>query len=191
MKRTGLFLATVALGAAAAGLLSCSDYSPLGVGSVTGPPVARVMSSTTGTVSGLAYCPQTYDSVSQVVGPLGGVITVGNHSFWVDSAVLRDTVRITAVAPTDTIRWVRFKPEGLQFRPNSLHGYPSGALLYTSYKDCQMISTQTLRIAQVDDSLNIVGYLDSYAQGKKRSWSKGNQYVYGWIPHFSSYAVSW
>src|SRR6266704_397004 len=99
MKRTGLFLATVALGAAAAGL-SCSDYSPLRVTSVTGPSVARVMSiTTTETVSGLAYCPQTYDAVSQVVGPLGGVITVGNHSFWVDSAVLRDTVRITAVAP--------------------------------------------------------------------------------------------
>ncbi len=135
------------------------------------------------------YSPLRVTGVTGVTDVTGSPVT--NHSFWVDSAVLRDTVRITAVAPTDTIRWVRFKPEGLQFRPNSLHGYPSGALLYTSYKDCQMISTQTLRIAQVDDSLNIVGYLDSYAQGKKRSWSKGNQYVYGWIPHFSSYAVSW
>jgi hypothetical protein len=116
---------------------------------------------------------------------------VGSHVFWVDSLVLQDTVTITAVAPTDTVRWVRFEPSGLLFPPNSVHGYPTGALLYTNYKECEMIPSQTLRMAQVDDSMHILSYLESVASGRKREWSKGNQYVYGWIPHFSSYAISW
>src|SRR3989449_10926071 len=63
--------------------------------------------------SGLVACSQTYDSVTQVIGPAGGLIAVGRHSLWVDSMALRDTVRITAVAPADTVRWVRFRPDGL------------------------------------------------------------------------------
>ena len=158
-------------------------------------PVVRDARATLGTttpvVSGLAYCPQAYDSVTQVIGPMGGMITVGTHTFWVDSAVLKDTVSITAVAPDDTVRWVRFKPDGLQFPANPVHGYATGAVLYTNYKECEMIPSQTLRMAQVDDSMNIIGYLETVSSGRKRQWSKGNQYVYGFIPHFSSYAISW
>jgi hypothetical protein len=152
---------------------------------------AKTSQSSLQQLSGLAYCPQSYDSVTQAIGPEGGMITVGSHTFWVDSLALTDTVSITAVAPADTVRWVRFSPEGLQFRPNPTHGYPTGALLYTNYKECEMIPSMALRIAQVDDSMHILGYLESVSSGRKRQWSKGNQYIYGWIPHFSSYAISW
>src|SRR5205823_4309505 len=72
--------------------------------------------STKGT--GLLACSQTYDSVTQVVGPAGGFIVVGSHILWVDTMALADTVRITAVASADTVRPVRFQPDGLQFRTN-------------------------------------------------------------------------
>jgi len=181
--------------AAIAAVSSCGDSSPAGV-SVPTPSFQKgannwTTTTTSSTPSGLVYCPQTYDSVTQVVGPQGGVIVVGAHALWVDSLVLSDTVSITAVAPADTVRWVRFQPNGLQFKANSVDGYPTGALLYTSYKDCAQIPTGTLRIAQVDDQLNVIGYLESVSSGKRNWWSQGQQYVYGWVPHFSNYALSW
>ncbi len=178
-------LFSMLLVAAAAAASSCDAPSPVGVS------LSRLGSSMSATPSGLLFCPQTYDSVTQVIGPRGGLIAVGPHYLWVDSLVLGDTVSITAVAPTDTVRWVRFQPEGLRFPANGVDGYPAGALLYTSYRDCAVIPSDTLRIAQVDDSLRIIGYLESVSKGKKKWWSHGSQYVYGWLPHFSAYAVSW
>ena len=120
------------------------------------------------------------------------LITVGRHFLWVDSMALSDTVRITAVAPADTVRWVRFYPNGLQFRTN---GAGWSALLYTSFKDCGVPTADTLRIAQVTDSLNIIRYLappdSTWIRVRKKVWSKGNQYVAGVLHHFSQYAVSW
>lgn len=124
------------------------------------------------------------------MGPLGGYLAVGRHILAVDSMVLTDTVTITAVAPASTVRWVRFKPDGLRFPANETHGYPAGAVLYTNYKDCGQIPSGTLRIAQIDDSLNILGYLESVSSGRKNWWSAGDQYIYGWLPHFSGYALA-
>lgn len=190
--RRALFpLALAACATAAA--VSCGDPSPLGVdlaapafqqGSKWSVPEAKG--------SGLVACSQTYDSVTQVIGPAGGLIVVGHHFLWVDSMALGDTVRITAVAPADTVRWVRFYPDGLQFRTN---GAGWSALLYTSFKDCGLPTADTLRIAQVTDSLNIIRYLASpdstWIKVRKKGWSKGNQYVAGVLHHFSQYAVSW
>src|SRR3989449_5555537 len=81
--------------------------------------------------TGLVVCSQTYDSVTKVIGPRGDTLRVGNHILWVDSLVLSVPVAITAVAPADTVRWVRFRPEGLDrksTRLNSSHGYISYAV---------------------------------------------------------------
>jgi hypothetical protein len=183
-------LTAVAVAVAAA---NCRDAS-VGV-SDPSPVFAKggttALSTLTSTLSGLVYCPQGYDSVSQVMGPAGGYIVVGPHVFMLDSLVLADTVTITAVAPADTVRWVRFAPDGLAFPPNAVNGYPAGALLYTSYKDCGAIPSKTFRIAQVDDALNILGYLDAFSKGRKNPDSQGDQHIYGWLPHFSNYALSW
>src|SRR5216110_2796439 len=178
-------LMPLALLAALAATLSCTDPSPLGV-----PAFRRGGRGEGGSSNGtgLLACSQTYDSVTQVVGPAGGFIVVGSHILWVDTMALADTVRITAVAPADTMRWVRFQPDGLQFRTN---GAGRSAILYTTYKDCGVPTSDTLRIAQVSDSLGILGYLETYVQIRRRSWSQGNQYVYGVLHHFSQYAVSW
>src|SRR2546426_4152567 len=89
----------------------------------------------TSTKTGLVVCPQTYDSVTKVIGPRGDTLRVGNHILWVDSLVLSVPVAITAVAPADTVRWVRFQPEGLVFPPSAVdlsYGLSTGALLYRS-----------------------------------------------------------
>src|SRR5713101_68467 len=77
------------------------------------------------TSTGLIPCSQSYDSVTQVIGPLGGLIAVGHHFLWVDSLALGGAVSITAVAPAGTVRWVRFQPDGLVFQTNSRTGYPA------------------------------------------------------------------
>ncbi|TMJ04664.1 MAG: hypothetical protein E6H01_04090 [Bacillati bacterium ANGP1] len=138
--------------------------------------------------SGLVSCGQTYDSVTQLIGRKGGGFAVGPHYLFVDSLALSDTVRITAVAPSDTVRWVRFRPDGLVFQPT---GDGWSALLYTNYTDCGVSTSDTLRVAQVSDALSILGYLQSYSKIKKNLWSQGQQYVVGLLQHFSNYAVAW
>jgi hypothetical protein len=158
----------------------------------TAPLAARTLASasalplsSSGKPTGLVVCPQLYDSVSQVIGPAGGVITVGHHLFVLTPQVLTTSVRITAVAPADTVRWVRFQPNGLVFQIGS-YGVP--AILYTSYKDCRVPLSDTLRIAQVTDALSILAYLQPYGQ---RNVLSSNQYAVGLLWHFSNYAVAW
>jgi len=181
-------LIPLALLAALAATSSCTDPSPLGV-----PAFRRggrgQEGSTKGT--GLLACAQTYDSVTQVIGPAGGFIVVGSHILWVDTMALADTVRITAVAPADTVRWVRFQPDGLQFRTN---GAGWSAVLFTSFKDCRVPTADALRIAQITDSLQVIRYLDPasiWIKVRRNAWSQGNQYIAGVLNHFSQYAVAW
>ena len=178
---------------ATAAAVSCGDPSPVGV-DLRAPAYLqasrRAPLPTKG--YGLVACAQTYDSVTQVIGPAGGLIAVGHHFLWVDSMALSDTVSITAVAPADTVRWVRFQPDGLRFQTN---GAGWSALLYTSFTDCGVPTADTLRIAQVTDSLSVIRYLapadSTWIRVRKKGWSKGNQYVAGVLHHFSQYAVSW
>ncbi len=178
---------------ATAAAVSCRDPSPVGV-AIPAPSFQQggrwTIPGTKG--AGLVACLQTYDSVTQVIGPAGGLIAVGHHYLWVDSMALSDTVSITAVAPADTVRWVRFQPDGLQFRTN---GAGWSALLYTSFSDCGVPTGDTVRIAQVTDSLNIIRYLappdSTWIKVRKKAWSKGQQYVAGVLHHFSQYAISW
>src|SRR5437773_6091998 len=175
-------LIPLALLAALAATSSCTDPSPLGV-----PAFRRggrgQEGSTKGT--GLLACSQTYDSVTQVVGPAGGFIVVGSHILWVDTMALADTVRITAVAPADTVRWVRFQPDGLHFRTN---GAGWSAVLFTSFKDCGVPTAEALRTAQSTDRMQVIRYLDPasvWIRVRKNAWSQGNQYIAGVLNHFS------
>jgi len=182
----------VLLAGVSAVVATCGEPTPPGVGL----QASRVKSPSGGSssTSGLVKCTQTYDSVSKVIGPRGDTLQVGNHIFWVDALVLTDTVTITAVAPADTVRWVRFEPSGLLFPPNATdlaYGLSAGAVLYTNYKDCGVPSGDTLRIAQVDASKTILGYLQTWSKVKKNSWSQAQQWAAGQVPHFSDYAIAW
>jgi len=185
------------LASATAAALSCGDPSPVGVQT---PALRAARASNkpqpTGTSNktGLVACSQTYDSVTKVIGPGGDTLQVGHHILWVDTQVLSAPVTITAVAPADTVRWVRFQPDGLVFPPSSAdlaNGLSAGAILYTSYKDCGLPTSDTLRVAQVSDALAILGYLQTWSQVRRNAWSQANQWVAGVLPHFSNYAVAW
>ena len=175
----------------AAAAMSCRDTSPLGVSAV----VARAKDpAPSGAKTGLVPCSQSYDSATTVIGPLGGILTVGAHQLWIDSLSLTGPVLITAVAPAGNARWVRFQPEGLVFKPGfyaTASGVNAGAALYTSYKDCGVPLSTSLRIAQVSESMDILGYLQTWVQARKNPWSQANQYIVGLLPHFSNYAVAW
>jgi hypothetical protein len=181
------------LAGASAMALSCGDSSPTSVARET--PALRAaetdltpLTSTptpTPTPPSLIACSQSYDSVTQVIGPLGGLIAVGPHYLWVDSLALAKRVSITAVAPAGRVRWVRFHPDGLVFRTNSKTGYP--AIVYTDYTSCEVPASAAVRIAQVSDALGILRYLQTYVRINQDEV----QFVAAVLPHFSNYAVAW
>ena len=164
-----LFVAAIAAGA------SCADPSPLGVVPLQSDAQA-VRAKPVPTSHNLAQCrPLEADTATEEIGPEGGEIDVGSHTLSIPPLALSETVRITAVAPSDTVREVRFQPEGLVFqRP---------AVLRLNYANCKTMSGAALRIAQVSDSQTILEYLPTIST-KSRS-------VIGSLPHFSNYAVAY
>ena len=190
VRRSLVRLALLASASAAA--VSCNDPSPTSVSPSL--QAAKVTSSGGSSKTGLIVCSQTYDSVTKVIGPRGDTLQVGNHILWIDSLVLTAPVAITAVAPRDTVRWVRFQPDGLVFPPNAVdlsNGMSTGAVLSTSYKGCGVTTSAAVRIAEVSDALSILGYLQTWSKINKNPWSQGQQWVAGELPHFSNYAVAW
>jgi len=155
---------------------ACGTPSPVGV-DLAPPGIQAFRLRLPPGGNGLVQCiPLAYDSVTQVIGPEGGELNVGPHTLDVPPGALGDTVSITAVAPSDIVRWIRFKPEGLVFR--------QPASLSMSYKNCKTRGTQSPRIARVSDSLNVQEYLFSATD----QWAK---WVIGDLQHFSNYAVAW
>jgi len=127
---------------------------------------------------GLVQCtPLPYDSVTQTIGPEGGTIDVGAHTLWIPAGALDTAVTITAVAPSDTLRHVRFQPEGLVFHQS--------AWLTLSYQGCNLLgSLAPKRIAYTTDVFEIIEYLLSF----DNLWSRT---VTGRVQHFSEYAIAW
>ncbi len=129
-------------------------------------------------VTGLLACtPLPADSVTQTVGPNGGTINVGPHSFTVPAGALDSAVAITAVAPSGTVNRIVFQPAGLRFH--------RAARLTMSYANCGLVThLLPTQIAYVDDLLDILYYIPSIGNAQ-------SQTVTGWVRHFSDYAVAW
>jgi len=116
-----------------------------------------------------------YDSVTQTVGARGGVLRVSKHALSIPAGALSRPVKITLVAPRDTLRRIEARPEGLVFA--------QPVELTLSYASCDEY-TEPKQIVYVNDSLQIIAYVPSVddVSGKK---------VTGALRHFSSYALSW
>jgi len=123
----------------------------------------------------LSCKPLGYDSVTQTLGPAGGVIKVSKHNLVVPAGALSTVVSITAVAPADTVNRVVFRPEGLTF------GQP--ALLTLFYGNCKVVP-QSKQVAYTSDWLAILQYVPS-------SDAPPAKLVTGLLSHFSNYAVAW
>src|SRR5207247_10234914 len=97
------------LAGASAAASSCGDPSPVGV-------ETRLAAQKVGAGRLLSCPPAAYDSVTQVIGPAGGLLVVGSHVLVVDSLALSSPVGITAVGPSQSVNMVRLRPEGLKFK---------------------------------------------------------------------------
>lgn len=173
------FTRSLLVAVASAALLSCRDAAT----PVAGPHGTRSDDLLGGLLGGglpgsLVSCqPMPYDSVSQVIGPDGGTIQVGAHTLQVPEGALDDSVAITAVAPSDTVRRVTLQPEGLQF------GRP--VKLSLSYEGCNLAGILApKRVAYVSGELTILQYLPSLDDIL-------HQTVTGKLQHFSDYAIAW
>ncbi|SRR6266496_318364 len=134
----------------------------------------------------LSCRPLPYESVTQTIGPEGGVLEVRHNWLLVPRGALKDRVSITAVAPSDTLALIRLQPEGLRFQKT--------AFLVAAYDNCRVKKGVTPRIAHVTDALDVIDYLPSVDQlgdprlKKVRKW---HHRVVGELQHFSNYAVAW
>ena len=189
------------LAGAAALVLSCRDATPVGVDARTSVLLAgRHAQPPAGDDSyddgdeiedgdSLASCrPLPYDSVTRTIGPEGGELEVGRNWLVIPQGALRDPVSITAVAPSDTVAMVRFRPEGLRFL--------STALLVLTYDNCRIPRPATPRIALVTDSYRVIEFLTSAAASPSdhrlpKGHQEGHRRVVGELHHFSNYAVAW
>ncbi len=181
---------------------SCGDSSPVGVDARAPGPVASKASRQPGpdgddggdTDDGdargdslLSCRPLRYDSVTQTIGPKGGVLEVRHNWLLVPQGALKDNVSITAVAPSDTLALVRFQPEGLRFQKT--------AFLVVAYDNCRVKRGVTPRIAHVTDALDVIEFLPAVVASpddpRFKKVHKGHQRVVGELQHFSNYAVAW
>lgn len=175
MKPTRLVL-SVLLGGATLVALSCAEpTSPKPNGSLLG---GDDLFGGLKQLTGLLQCtPLPYDSVTQTIGPEGGEIQVGPHTFTVPAGALDTAVEITAVAPSDTVNHIRFQPEGLVFNQFTT--------LRMSYANCDLLgSTLPKRIAFTSPDLQILDYVPSLDNAL-------TQTVRGKVLHFSDYAIAW
>jgi len=189
------------LAGAAALVLSCRDATPVGVDARTSvllagrhaqPPAGDDSDDDGDEIEdgdSLVSCrPLPYDSVTRTIGPEGGELEVGRNWLVIPQGALRDPVSITAVAPSDTVAMVRFRPEGLRFL--------STALLVLTYDNCRIPRPATPRIALVTDSYRVIEFLTSEAASPSDHWlpkghQEGHRRVVGELHHFSNYAVAW
>jgi hypothetical protein len=174
MTKTGRFLLAFSMGLVSFGLTSCGEGAPTAVET----PSQHLERNLLQPLLGLLSCtPLSADSVTQVIGPAGGTINVGPHSFTVPAGALDSAVAITAVAPSDVVNRVVFQPSGLTFQ--------QPATLTMSYANCGVLASWLPKqIAYVDDLLNIRYFLLSIDNFQ-------SQTVTGRVRHFSEYAVAW
>ena len=183
MKTARVTLSALLLGATAV-LVSCGEHSPLGPTSqgltrhADVVPLTQVGDNSGQNADLLVCSPLPYASVTQTIGPSGGVIQVGAHTLSIPKGALKDPVTITAVSPTGNVNHIVFQPEGLEF------GKP--ASLTMSYANCDLLgSAAQRRIAYTDATLKkIKDKLLSVDDASARK-------VTGQLNHFSDYAVAW
>lgn len=126
---------------------------------------------------GVAQCyPQPYAADVQIIGPAGGNLVIGAHSYSVPAKALSKYYVITGEAHAGTQVAVQFGPEGL--------GFAKQTLLKLSYADCAFPAGVTKQVAFTDDSWNIKEYEPSMDDTI-------NEILGGYIVHFSQYAVAW
>lgn len=166
---------------------SCTEQGPLGVtadqpasGAATKIAVGPQHDLLGGLLQGLGLLkcsPLPPATSTATIGPMGGFLRVGPHTFTVPAGALSQNVTITASLSADTINAITFKPEGLQFA--------KPASLTMSYANCNLVGILLPKqIAYTNDNYGILQLLLSVDNILARK-------VTGQVHHFSHYAVAW
>jgi hypothetical protein len=127
--------------------------------------------------NGVAECyPNAYAADVQIIGPEGGQLTIGAHTFTVPPNDLSKYYVITGEDHADDKAAVQFGPEGL--------GFAKPALVKLNYSKCAILASATKQVVFTDDRWNIKEYEPSTDDVL-------NQILGGYLVHFSQYAVAW
>jgi|SRR5687768_1547918 len=177
MKAFGLLKFALGAGVIAT-VLSCTDRSPVAPPANAGPSHTLVEEEFFWRPLSLLKCtPLPAESVTQEVGPYGGVIQIGPHVLRIPDGALSSPVTITATLPADTVNRVHFEPEGLTF--------DEPVWLTLSYANCEGLgSWLPKRVVYTNLNLEILEILFSLT-------NPFAQRVTGRVTHFSDYAVAW
>lgn len=126
---------------------------------------------------GVAQCyPQPYAADVQIIGPDGGKLVIGAHSYSVPARALSKYYVITGEAHAGAQVAVQFRPEGL--------GFAKETTVWLSYAKCAFPDGVQKQVAYTDDQWNIKEY--EYTMDDLL-----NQVLGGYVVHFSQYAVAW
>jgi hypothetical protein len=125
--------------------------------------------------SGLLYCePQQYRADVRIIGPEGGRLRMGPHELLIPRGALSKYTVITGEAPSSMLVDVDLLPHGLQFQ--------KPVRLTVDYNHCSR-TPRNKRVVHVNQDLQILEY--------QKSWDYYDyEYIYGWLDHFSKYAVA-
>jgi hypothetical protein len=163
-------------------ILSCS---PDGTGPSENPGSSLMTNPATLVVATLnplgtvASCTaQPYAKVSKLIGPAGGDLKVGKHEFKIPPGALPAPVQITMEAVSDTVRSVRFSPEGLAFNPLYLPH------LILDNTDCRVPNDRVAKIAWTTEQLLVLQNL-----GTRNDSINGTSKAK--LQHFSRYAIAY
>jgi hypothetical protein len=147
------------------------------------PPQDGLLGGLLGTVANLTgtllkCTPQPFDTDSARIGPLGGVVQMGNNALVIPPGALGAPVWIKGTVVRDTVNSVRFSPEGLRFA--------KPAALVMSYSNCNLLAglLTPKRIAYTTEQLQVKQWLSTYDNILTRT-------VTGRLDHFSRYAIGW
>jgi hypothetical protein len=145
------------------------------------PLLGGLIGTVTGVVGGLldlglSDCPtDRTQSGSALIGPYGGTVKIGPHRLYVPRGALKETVRISGVAPSGDYAQIKFEPEGLKFkRPTTL---------VMSYDDCHIEDLQKLRIVYANESLEILEVLPTVTSTRDETATTS-------LEHFSRYMLA-
>lgn len=124
--------------------------------------------------------PQPSVATSAKIGPGGGTIRAGNHMLKIPAGALKRPVVITMKAPSDSLNYVVFGPEGLTFDSANL------PTLVMGYDNCAVSGQEeeSLEIVYTDDLMTTV--LDTT---EMVSADTLNHTIGARLKHFSKYVL--
>ena len=119
--------------------------------------------------------PQEAREARKVIGPKGGTLHVGPHTFEVPAGALDAEVEIRMKAPTRSVREVEFEPHGLRFR--------TPVTMTINYKGCVVPEGTEPGVVYAENGWNVLERMPVFVDAAK-------QEATALTDHFSGYLMS-